>query len=223
MNSIINTWILVGMVFLAYFLISYVNMRLGVRNIQNALNTNNGLRLLNLRHVLGIVLFGVLFYLVLPEKQWLIHSLEIPKLPILLLFIVLVLSCFIISINFSRKVIVGTDVTSQYSFYDAWLYSIVRLLFLFAYEFFFRGIILFLLIEHIGVALGIAVSVGLYFLIHIFDSRKELIGTIPFGIILCFLAYLTKSVWYVFFIHATLSVAYELNIFYHKTLKNNKS
>ena len=63
-------------------------------------------------------------------------------------------------------------------------------------------------------------STILYVLIHIFDSRKEIIGAIPFGIVLCLFAYYTNGVWYVFIVHMALSAVYEISLFYHLTIKN---
>ncbi|MCO4823057.1 MAG: CPBP family intramembrane metalloprotease, partial [Flavobacteriaceae bacterium] len=104
-----------------------------------------------------------------------------------------------------------------------WLYIFIRFSFLFAYEFFFRGVLLQYFLEFNSLFLAIVFSTILYVLIHIFDDTKEKLGAIPFGVILCLLAYYTKSIWYVFIIHLALSAVYEISIFYYQTLKTTTS
>ena len=56
-----------------------------------------------------------------------------------------------------------------------------------------------------------------------FNSKKEIIGCVPFGIILCLFSYYTNSIWPAFFIHATLSLAHELTVFNNTKVKTQKS
>jgi len=63
----------------------------------------------------------------------------------------------------------------------------------------------------------------LYVLIHIFDSKAEILGAIPFGIVLCLFSYFTNNIWAAFIIHSTLSGVYEVSMFNHLTLKTHKS
>lgn len=223
MNTINNIWILILLVFSTYFLISWVYKRLEITNLQKSLQVRNGLSLLNMKHCIGIVLFGVLFYVLYPEWRYLINTIEIPQLYILLLLYVLIFCIAYISYVSSLKIIRNEDYSSQCSFNKAWLYFIVRFAFLLSYEFFFRGVLLFITINWFGLAIAIAINTILYFVIHLFDSKKEKLGTIPFGIILCLIAYKTGSVWYPFLLHLTLSIVYEISIFYGLTLKSSKS
>ena len=112
---------------------------------------------------------------------------------------------------------------SQYKGSQGWIYFIIRLVFLFSYEFFFRGILLFTLIGNFNLITAIIICTSLYVIIHTFDSRAEIIGAIPFGIILCLFSYYTNSIWAAFIIHITLSGIYEVSMFKHLTLKTNKS
>jgi membrane protease YdiL (CAAX protease family) len=108
-------------------------------------------------------------------------------------------------------------------FFDAFVYFFIRFSFLLCYEFFSRGVLLYYFLEFHGLILAITFSTGLYLLIHIFDSKKELLGTIPFGIMLCVFTYLTNSIWAAFFFHLTLSAIYEISIFFKSTIKVYKS
>ncbi|MGM5469577.1 CPBP family intramembrane glutamic endopeptidase [Flavobacteriaceae bacterium LMO-SS05] len=220
MNSSGIIWVLITVSFTSYFIVSLVYKKLGVHNLQSALLATNGLRLLNLKHVLGIILFGVIFYTILPELRFLIDVIEIPRLHVLLpFFVVVFLSAYISNISIKKQMLKATHV-SGYNLSNAWVYFSIRFVFLLAYEFFFRGILLYKFLEHTTFFMAMLYSTLLYVCIHLFDSKKEILGTIPFGVVLCFFAFYTNSVWYVFFIHIALSAVYEISMFYTLTLKN---
>jgi membrane protease YdiL (CAAX protease family) len=219
MSAPINIWVLISISFVAYFIVSMVYKKLGIHNLQSALMVNNGLRLLNLKHVLGIILFGIIFYTILPELRFLVNVIDIPRLHVLsLFFMVLFLCAFVANASVKRQGL-HTQI-SGYNFSNAWTYFIIRFVFLLCYEFFFRGVVLFQFLLYVPLFQAMLYSTILYVLIHCFDSRKEILGAIPFGMILCLFAYYTNSVWYVFFIHIALSAVYEISMFYYLTLKN---
>lgn len=220
MNASIVIYILISTSFITYFIVSMVYKKLGVHNLQSALMVNNGLRLLNLKHSLGIILFGIVFYAILPEFRFLINFIEIPRLYLLLfILLTLFLSAYLSNNTVQNQMLKDTNV-SCYNLSNAWAYFAIRFVFLLCYEFFFRGVILFQFLEFTTLTMAILYSTIVYVLIHIFDSKKEIIGAIPFGVVLCLFAYFTKSVWYVFFIHIALSALYEISMFYYFTLKN---
>ncbi len=220
MSSSIVIWVLIVVSFTSYFIISMVYKKLGVHNLQTALLASNGLRLLNLKHLLGIVLFGIVFYTILPESRYLVDAIEIPRLYVLLPFFVIVFLCAYLSDVTAKKQTLNRRCVSDYNLNNAWMYFSIRFVFLLCYEFFFRGVLLFQFLEYVPLFSAILYSTVLYVLIHVFDSRKEILGAIPFGIVLCLFAYYTNSVWYVFFIHIALSAVFEISMFYYLTLKN---
>lgn len=222
MNSLQVIWTLIAVSFALYFLLSLMCKKLNVHNLEQSLIMVNGLRLLNVKHLIGIVLFGILFYVLIPELHYLIVFVEIPRL-ILLIFILftMFLSAYVSKLAVHRHKVQHLP-GSHYSFSDLWLYVVIRFVFLFSYEFFFRGVLLFKFLEFTTLFEAILYSTILYVLIHIFDSRKEILGAIPFGIVLCLVAYFTKSIWYPFLIHLALSAVYEISIFYYQTLKKSK-
>ena len=220
MNASTIIWILINLSFVSYFIVSMVYKKLGVHNLQSALLLSNGLRLLNLKHGLGIILFGIIFYTILPDLRFLIQVIEIPKPFLLLLFLfTMFLSSYLSKVSVKKQLQKKVDV-SGYDLINAWMYFTIRFVFLLCYEFFFRGVLLFKFLEFNSLFVAILYCTLLYVLIHIFDSKKEIIGAIPFGIVLCLFAYNTKSIWYVFFIHIALSAVYEMSMFYYLTLKN---
>ncbi|MFC4723389.1 CPBP family intramembrane glutamic endopeptidase [Geojedonia litorea] len=219
-NSIV-IWVLMTTSFMTYFIISMVYKRLGIRNLECALLTSNGLRLLNLKHVVGIILFGVVFYAITPELRSLINTIEVPRIPVLLSFLtIFFLSGYVSHLSVGNNTF-KKDHISHYRFSKAWVYFLIRFTFLLCYEFFFRGILLYKFLEIGSVYASILYCTVLYVLIHCFDSRKEILGAIPFGVVLCVFTFLTNSIWYAFFIHMALSAVYEISMFYSLTLKKS--
>lgn len=223
MINLTQIYYLIAASFIIYFIISYAYKILKIQNVEEALLTRRGLLLINLKHILGILLFGLIFYLITPEYRFLINSFEIPNLNILLLLLGVVFISALLAFTLVKKNLKNKAEISQYSHNQGWIYFIIRIVFLISYEFFFRGVLLFYFMEINGLILAIIISTLLYVLIHIFDSKAEILGAIPFGIVLCLFSYFTNNIWAAFIIHGTLSGVYEVSMFNHLTLKTHKS
>ena len=85
------------------------------------------------------------------------------------------------------------------------------------YEFFFRGMMLFVMMEDFGPAAAVVINLILYTLIHWLD-KKERYGAVPMGIILCSVSIYYYSVWPAIIIHLSLALSNEITL-----LINNKS
>lgn len=101
-------------------------------------------------------------------------------------------------------------------------YFITRAIFLFSYELWFRGGLLFETTSSIGMPLAIVANIFLYVLLHIFNSRKEIVACIPFGVVACLLCLLFNAVWPAIILHIGFSLVYEIN-FYRLNLINLKN
>lgn len=88
-------------------------------------------------------------------------------------------------------------------------FILVRTLFLIVYEFFFRGVMLFVMIEDLGVIAAVIVNLILYVLIHWFDKRERY-GSVIVGIVLCGASIYYQSVWPAIVIHLSLALSHEL-------------
>ena len=221
MKTEVVIWILV-ISFSAYFLISWVFKKLHLNNLVVSLQVVSGLRLLNLKHVLGIIFFGVLPFVLIPDSRFLILSIQELNTPTLILFLFLTFLCVYVSclgVKNNDEVISANE-TCLYRLSESIGYFAVRFMFLLCYEFFFRGIMFFYFLESYGLTLSIGYVTFFYVLIHVFDSKREMLGAIPFGIVLCLFSYYTNSVWYAFVLHLVLSAVYEISVFYRLTLKN---
>ena len=85
--------------------------------------------------------------------------------------------------------------------------SITWAMYLFAYEFMFRGVLLFGALETMGVYYAIALNTIIYSIYHFPKGKKESIASIPFGIVLCLIAVETSSFFYPFLLHLTLALS----------------
>lgn len=78
-------------------------------------------------------------------------------------------------------------------------------LYLFGYELLFRGILLFPLVESIGVWPAIAINIALYSATHIPKGLDETIGAVPLGLVLCLLTLYSGTIWIAFFVHVAMA------------------
>jgi len=223
MEKVVQINYLISICFIAYFIISYQYKVLNLRNLERALLTDKGLMLLNIKHLLGILVFGLVFYLIFSDYRYLLNPPEVAGLNIVLLFFLTLMVSAFLSFKSVKKHLVDIKNNSQDSINKAYLYFIIRLVFLLCYEFFFRGVLFFTILEWNGLSTAIITTTVLYMLIHIFDTKEEVFGALPFGIILCLFSYFTNSIWAAFIIHITLSGVYEVSVFNHLTLNSRKS
>jgi len=223
MNSAVNIWVLISISFAVYFLISFLYKTLRLNNLQQALPKMKGLSLLNLKHFIGIVLFGIVFYMACPDLGYLIKNLEVPRLSVLIPFFLIVLLCTKLSVSSAGKV--PKDEFNVIPCHPSCIiiYFTIRLLYLLSYEFFFRGVLFYSFLDSNSLLVSILYTTLLYVVIHLFDSKKEILGAIPFGIVLGLFTYYSNNIWLAFLIHATLSLAYEISVFNNLNYKTQKS
>ena len=79
-------------------------------------------------------------------------------------------------------------------------------LYLLGYEVLFRGVLLFPLVEYMGVWPAIAVNIALYSATHIPKGMDETIGAAPLGLVLCLLTLASGSLLIAFVIHVVLAL-----------------
>ncbi|MEY4604001.1 MAG: hypothetical protein RIT43_1293 [Bacteroidota bacterium] len=78
-------------------------------------------------------------------------------------------------------------------------------IYLFGYEFLFRGILLVPLSETLGIWPAIGINVAMYSATHIPKGLDETIGAVPLGIVLCILTLLSGTIWIAFLVHVALA------------------
>jgi len=80
------------------------------------------------------------------------------------------------------------------------------MLYLLAYEFMFRGLLLYAFVP-LGVTLAVAVNVSLYVTTHLVKNLQEGVASFPFGILLCGLTLYSGSFLPAFVIHLALALS----------------
>ncbi|MBE0651214.1 MAG: CPBP family intramembrane metalloprotease [Bacteroidales bacterium] len=96
------------------------------------------------------------------------------------------------------------------------VYEIIYVLFYYvAWEFFFRGFLLFGLKDRFGAVNAILIETISSTLVHIDKPEGEIIGAIVVGILFGMIALRSKSIWYVFLIHASIGVLLDYFIIFH--------
>ena len=75
-----------------------------------------------------------------------------------------------------------------------------------AYEFLFRGILLFACYDYFGFWPAIAVNVVIYSAIHMVNGKDQTIGALFFGTLACYLTLSRGTIFIPFFMHASLSL-----------------
>ncbi|NND32112.1 MAG: CPBP family intramembrane metalloprotease [Saprospiraceae bacterium] len=85
-----------------------------------------------------------------------------------------------------------------------------------AYEFLIRGVLLFSTLSVYNQATSIAINVGLYAIIHIPKGLKETLASIPFGVVMCLLTLESQSIWPAIVVHATLALSNEWFSLYYQ-------
>ena len=169
-------------------------------------------------HIIGILWLGVIPIILLKHSVLnILTGNQMPNISFVIFY--LLIFTLIISIAFKQSEnIIAKKQGSSESFNQPGStffirYFIIRVLFLFVYELWFRGFLLFDSISRMGMPAAVALNVFLYVMLHIFNSKKEILACIPFGILLCFLSISFNAAWPAIMLHIGFSLVYELNIF----------
>lgn len=208
---------------ISYYFISYLLffalLWLSKEENGNRLVDKNGLisnpRILIVLHIGGIILFGVLPFLSNhPSSSVLYDRSALRSLPAwitLLLMILLILRVPRIAKTKFREVESIAHVHSSLSTVFIIVYFFMRILFICAYETWFRGYLLKDCITSFGEPLAVLLNVSLYTLLHVVNGKDEVLACIPFGLLLCSLCIWQGEAWPAIVIHLALTIPYEIS------------
>jgi len=202
-----------------------------IRGIHRLINDDGGFtqkpRGLISAHIIGILWLGLFPLIVLKQSIFkVLTEIKIPVSFIIVLYFFLFILIVTIAFEQSKKAYEKSQVSSESfarlssKFFNS--YFIARALFLFSYELWFRGFLLFDCIHWFGIPLAVFINVSLYVLLHIFNGKKEALACIPFGLLVCFFSILFNSALPAILLHIGFSLAYEFNI-YRLNLINSKT
>ena len=79
-------------------------------------------------------------------------------------------------------------------------------IYLFGYEYLFRGLLFLDLIPNFNVPLIVILNTLIYCIAHFHKSKKEIIASIPFGILICLVTLNFGNILYAFFIHWIVAI-----------------
>ena len=80
-------------------------------------------------------------------------------------------------------------------------------IYLFAYEFLFRGVLFFIPFNDFSLPVLITINCILYAFAHLPKGKKEILASLPFGVILCLLTFYANGFWPAFCLHFALAVS----------------
>ena len=223
MEKILNIYVLMAIGYMGYFIISFAYKLLNINTLSDGLTSYKAFNLLNIKHLVGIFLFGIGFWVYRKDFDFLIINSGLNNAISNIFLLIIVIASGFVSMQSAKKGLSELDNLSFARREDQLLYFSVRLPFLFIYELFFRGVLLHSSLLYTNLVIAIFINLLLYTLVHSFNSKKEIIGCVPFGIILCLFSYYTNSIWPAFLIHATLSFTHEFIVFNNTKVKIQRS
>jgi membrane protease YdiL (CAAX protease family) len=208
--------ILVTTVFSIYLLVT------GLRSIRRWISSGANepaasVRITLFNKLTGFILFGFipLFFIRLtPEKNPVDYGISVSMI-IKSLLIALPFALIIIPLSYLNSG--KSDNLKQYPMFRLpfwhWNSLIISalswIMYLAAYEFMFRGFLLFSCIQSFSIPVAILINICLYSLAHIPKGLKETIGSIPAGLIFCLLVIKLGSIWVALFIHIIMALSNE--------------
>jgi membrane protease YdiL (CAAX protease family) len=98
---------------------------------------------------------------------------------------------------------------NDWSFSTIAINSLSWIGYLFAYEFMFRGVLLYASYAAAGYWPAVLLNTAVYSLVHIPKGARQAVGAIPFGIVLCVLTFHTGAIWIAFFAHVFLALSHD--------------
>lgn len=175
----------------------------------------------NVRQIIFQRLSGVFIYAILPLLFYylLAGSISLPgiqKIPGTKTFIYLgLLALVIVPLNYFNaprpsNIKMYPEIRNrQWTPSLVFLSALSWIVYLFAYEFIFRGFLFFPALELFGLWPAVIINAGIYSLVHVPKGPAEGVGALILGPVLCLLAAFTGSFWIAFFTHIILALSNE--------------
>jgi membrane protease YdiL (CAAX protease family) len=218
MLSYITTYALIFFYYSLFFLSIATGNKSGGGQLKDILSRKGEPGILFTRLIAGIFFLG-LCTATISSKRNIASEIFTPawceyQMPVWILIAAAIITG---TLSASKEIFPAENSNHSLPLYLPLLFILVRTLFLIVYEFFFRGTILFVMIEDLGLITAVIVNLILYALIHWFNKRERY-GSVIMGIILCGASIYYHSVWPAILIHLSLALSHEVFL-----LINNKS
>lgn len=210
----ISTFLIVDLlVYLVLFAICTASAVKNSNSLLDVLSGKGSMVQINFRHIYSILLLIILLF-------W--HSGIDPSgtEPFKIIkgyfnWVVAGLALMVLYISTSAKITGNNEQHPPYSTLHVYLYFLLRILYLVLYEIYFRFLLLNSISDSFNSLTAILLTSLLYFIIHLFNRRSEFFSSLPFGALLAWLSFETRSVYPAIILHLLLSVPFEFRLFYH--------
>ena len=169
-------------------------------------------------HVIGIFWLGIApaFVLQQPVLKTITGNIFPDSLVlIIILLLFMLVAAMVINTRATIQQQFAGSKNIHYQLADTFMirYFIIRIIFLFVYELWLRGYLLFDSINAMGIPLAVTLNVILHVLLHLYNSKKEMLACIPFSLLACWLCILCHAAWPAVLLHVTFSLVYEFNLY----------
>lgn len=213
MTNNIYAYLIITAAFVILMLSEIRAFKQNSRNLEDVLSGRGSMNMLIARHFVNAVVLSIAVVCsIILLNYYGIALLPETDITWLLVGTLAVFAAFLSGFFAAKGKQLLSVATSNYHLVTS--YFFIRALFLVAYEFFFRGVLLQALLGVVSMEWAIAINIILYAVAHAFSNKKELIGSIPFGLLLCLVTIKLQSVWPAIIIHLALSFSYETRISY---------
>ena len=168
----------------------------------------NNFRMLNYLHAIGITVMLIIPFMAMPLPVFLLSFPDKLSVAQTAGFLI----CFFMIAFLPWRKFSDTSHKPEYNFSalpPILLYGSLRLLFLVSYEWFFRGLLLTSVSLLLGLTWSIIINLLLYTLIHFQKSKKEIVGCLPFGLLVCLFTVWWQSVWPAIIFHLQIAIIHE--------------
>lgn len=186
--------------------------------LSEILSGKGDLELLYCRLIIGIVFLGIADMLIL-EIRDIESNIFIPNWEKhqLITWLAIVTTTILGSLAAIKKVYTAGNSPRFLPHHLPLSFIFIRTFFLIVYEFFFRGVMLFVMIADLGIASAVIINLIFYVFVN-WPDKSERYSSILMGCLLCFVSIYYQSVWPAVLIHVSLALSHEITL-----LINNKS
>jgi membrane protease YdiL (CAAX protease family) len=217
----------VGLLFLAYYFIS--KSKYLFSNLCNKFGEEQGqIRYILLQRLIGVICFGIIPVLIIfafANGSLNKYGLALKNGQETVIWL-LIISPVLIAVNYraarnaSNLAIYPQIRAKNWNLSLLALSALSWLVYLFAYEFMFRGFLFFSCLGELDLVAAILINTSIYSLTHLPKGIKETIGAIPLGIVLCIATYRTETIWVAFGAHSVLALSNEwFSLKYNKEIE----
>lgn len=202
-------------VFAGSYLLFFAALLLAKKRGANRLVAEDGSLVCSYRllwlHLAGLLLFGLLPFCFPTVKRPVFFSLNHwQSLPTLCSLVLFVCTLWLSPRLAKKQIPVQAPGHAGPALSYLACYLLLRVLFIAAYEVWFRGFLLQHSIQALGLFKAIGLNLVLYTLLHLVNDKKEMALCLPFGLLLCVLCVWQAAVWPAVLIHLALTLGYEI-------------